>query len=97
MAEAHLGPGGTLYALTVVRVAGKRFRPPYPMGFVDLPEGVRVCAQLTGFPSEGPSPPLGSEMEMVIEPIGEDPQGGALWGYKFRPRGADGRAARWEP
>ncbi len=94
--EARLGPVGTLYAITVVRVAGKRFHPPYPIGFVDLPEGVRVCAQLTGFPEQGPYPALGSEMEMVIEPIGDDPQGGTLWGYKFRPRTVDGWATAQE-
>lgn len=89
---AQLGPVGTLYAWTMVHVAPRRFRPPYPIGFVDLPEGVRVCAQLTGFSEQGPFPAPGSEVEMVVEPISEDPQGNPLLGYKFRPRSGNGRA-----
>jgi uncharacterized OB-fold protein len=42
-----LAATGTLYSWTVVRVSSSR-PVPYAVGFVDLPEGVRVFADLSG-------------------------------------------------
>jgi uncharacterized OB-fold protein len=42
-----LGPDGTLYGWTTVRVSSSR-PVPYAIGYVDLPEGVRVLTDLTG-------------------------------------------------
>jgi uncharacterized protein len=46
--EPHLlGPYGTLYGWTTVHVSSSR-PVPYAVGYVDLPEGVRVLADLGG-------------------------------------------------
>jgi uncharacterized OB-fold protein len=37
---------GRLYTYSVIHVAPASFRPPYAVGYVDLPEGIRVLAQI---------------------------------------------------
>jgi uncharacterized OB-fold protein len=62
-----LGPGGTLYGWTTVRVSSSR-PVPYAIGYVDLPDGVRVLADLTGDPEalrhDGP-------VRLVVDAAGE--------------------------
>ena len=74
----------TLYTFSVVRQSTPDFEVPYALGYVDLPEGVRVMAQLTGRDPEDYE--IGMEMELVVEPFGEDSDGRALTGYRFRPK-----------
>ncbi|MQA78855.1 MAG: hypothetical protein GEV10_10335 [Streptosporangiales bacterium] len=44
-----LGPAGVLYSYSTVRVSASR-AVPYTLGYVDLPEGPRVLAELGGDP-----------------------------------------------
>src|SRR5688572_6752149 len=46
MATVPLSRTGILYSYTVVRVAPPAFKVPYTVGFIDLPEDVRVFAQI---------------------------------------------------
>ncbi|MGH3663470.1 MAG: Zn-ribbon domain-containing OB-fold protein [Micromonosporaceae bacterium] len=48
--ELLLGPDGTLYSHATVHVSATR-QTPYTIGYVDLPEGPRVLAQLAGDPA----------------------------------------------
>lgn len=75
---------GTLYTFSVVRQSTPEFEVPYALGYVDLPEGVRVMTQLTGRDPEDYQ--IGMEMELVVEPFGVDEDGNALAGYRFRPK-----------
>jgi uncharacterized OB-fold protein len=43
-----LGREGKLYSFSVVRIAPKGYQAPYAIGYVDLPEGVRVLAHIVG-------------------------------------------------
>ena len=74
----------TLYTFSVVRQSTPDFEVPYALGYVDLPEGVRVMTQLTGLEPEDYQ--LGMEMELVVEPFGLDDDGNELTGYRFRPK-----------
>ncbi len=74
---------GTLYTYTVIRQAPPRYPVPYAVGYVDLPEGVRVFAQMEGWQARELR--LGEEMEISFETIRKDEQGHELIGYKFRP------------
>ncbi|NIN65009.1 MAG: benzoylsuccinyl-CoA thiolase, partial [Anaerolineae bacterium] len=47
MEEIALSRTGKLYTFTIVRQAPAGFRAPYATALVDLPEGVRIFAQLT--------------------------------------------------
>ena len=73
---------GTLYTYTVVRQSTPAFEVPYLLGYVDLPEGVRVMGQLTGAESDIH---IGSAMVLSIEPFGVDDDGNELLGYRFAP------------
>ncbi len=45
-AELALSPVGTLYTFSEIHVAPEGFSIPYAVGYVDLPEGVRVFGQI---------------------------------------------------
>jgi len=74
----------TLYTFAVVRQSTPDFEVPYALGYVDLPERVRVMAQLTGRDPEDYE--IGMEMELVVEPFGTDDEGNETVGYRFRPK-----------
>ncbi len=69
METALFGPGGTLYAFSTVHVSARQ-DTPYTIGYVDLPEGLRVLAQLRGGPWACDQPVLlrGDDMSWWVEP-----------------------------
>lgn len=52
LTPVRLSREGVLYSYTVVHVAPQDWRTPYVIGYVDLPEGVRVFANVAGGPEE---------------------------------------------
>lgn len=78
----RLSRSGTVYTYTVVRQSTPAFAVPYALGYVDLPERVRVMGQFSCDPSELA---IGMAVELVVEPFGEDDDGNVLHGYRFRP------------
>ncbi len=93
MEKVLLSPIARLYSFTMVRVKPPHFigEVPYLVGTVELPEGERVKALLTGCRQEELK--IGMEMELVIEtvgklkvPIGKIDAGTEVLGWKFRPR-----------
>jgi uncharacterized OB-fold protein len=48
VAPAPLTPSGSLYSYSVVHIAPQGWQVPYVVGYVDLPEGVRVFAHIEG-------------------------------------------------
>ena len=44
--EIPISRQGTLLTYTVVQMPSTHFQPPYAVGYVDLPEGVRIFAPL---------------------------------------------------
>jgi uncharacterized OB-fold protein len=85
MLSCRLGNTGTLYAHTVISVAPKEFKPPYPFGYIIVqPEKVRIPAMITGI-TDYKSLRAGMKMEMVLEKLRDDPAAGEIITYKFRP------------
>jgi uncharacterized protein len=82
MEEAALSRRGKLYSYTVGRMASTHFQPPYAVGLIDLPEGVRVFAPLTMTKEETYT--IGMEMELVIEELWRENHKQII-GYKFKP------------
>ena len=81
-----LSPRGRIYSYTVVMRRPPdyyRGEVPYAIGFVELPEGIRVETLLTGCPLDDLK--LGMEVELVIERLHEDEHGNEIVTYKFRP------------
>jgi uncharacterized OB-fold protein len=84
--DVELGPRGTLYTWTYVHVPlfGSRRADlgGYGVGQVDLPEGPRVQAVLSGGPRDFR---IGMPMELELEPLGENAAGEEVVIYRFRP------------
>jgi uncharacterized OB-fold protein len=91
--EVLLGRRGTLWTWTI-----QRFPPPAPpfigdsdretfvpfgVGYVELPEGIRVEARLTENDPEKLR--IGMEMELVVEKFIDDEDGDELMTFAFRP------------
>ena len=88
--EIELSPRGTLYTWTI-----QRFPPPPPyvgdvenfvpfaVGYIELPEGVRVEARLLGADAE--SLAIDMEMELVVEPFSVDGEGRDVVTFAFTP------------
>ncbi len=86
--DTELGPQGTLYSVTV-----QAYRPPplfamddwapYALGLVELPEGLRLMAMLTGRAPHDWR--IGEAVILTTEPLLRDGAGIAVLTYKFRP------------
>jgi uncharacterized OB-fold protein len=84
--DAALSRKGRLYTYTEVFQKPPDYDGPVPymIGRVLLPDGVFVLAQLDA-PKEELRIDL--EMELLVESIYRDEDGGDVWAYKFRPAG----------
>lgn len=86
IAEVQLSRKGKIYSCTVVMQQPRPYYKgpvPYGLGFVELPEGVRIETLFTDCDPD--SLHIGMEVELVIEKLYEDDQGQELITYKFRP------------
>jgi uncharacterized OB-fold protein len=87
--DVELGPTGTLYTWTYVHVPLFGGRPSdatgYGVGQVDLPEGPRVQAVLSGGPDDFT---IGMPMRLDLEELGESRAGETVVIFRFRPAGA---------
>ena len=86
MEEAPLSRRGKIFSWTVSYMMGE-----HPIGYVDLPEGIRVFAIFTDL-GDDPTKALdiGQEVELVVVPMREMNFGMEVGsvefaGYKFRP------------
>ncbi len=86
MEEVALSRRGTIFSWTVSYMMGK-----HPIGYVDLPEGIRVFTMFADL-GENPTQALdiGKEVELVVAPMREMEFGMEIGstefiGYKFRP------------
>ena len=66
--------------------------PPVIMGYIDLPEGVRVFAMITGAEPSRDALEVGQEMELVFEEIRTDSDGNRVSAFKFRPVAQGGQS-----
>lgn len=86
--DTLLGPRGTLYTYTYVHVPlfGSRRADAggYGVGQVDLPEGPRVQAVLSGGPDAFR---IGMPMELDLETLRENREGEEVVIFRFRPLG----------
>ena len=88
--DVLLGPRGRLWTWTYVHVPffGSRRADAggYGVGQVDLPEGPRVQAVLSGGPRDFR---IGMEMELELEALRENQEGQEVVIFRFRPRGGE--------
>jgi len=78
----HLSRRGTLYSYTIVHMPSEHFDPPYAVGWIELPEGLRIFSQLRGWQEQ----PLTTGMDMTLhfEKLWAEEEK-EVFGYVFRP------------
>ena len=82
MEELRLSRRGILYSYTIGHMPSMHFEPPYAIGYVDMPEGVRIFTPLKIL--ENKPLKVGMTMELVIEKIWQEGDSEII-GYKFIP------------
>ena len=82
MEELRLSRRGKLYSYTIGRMPSMHFEPPYAIGYVDMPEGVRIFTPLKMMEDKPFS--IGMDMEVVIEKLWQEDDNEVI-GYKFKP------------
>lgn len=75
-----LGRVGTLECFTTVHMPAERIAAPYTVGYVKLPEGLRIFA-----PIDAPIDALGVGMPMRLADFRLGPEGSAALAYCFVP------------
>ncbi|MBI4292630.1 MAG: OB-fold domain-containing protein [Betaproteobacteria bacterium] len=73
---------GTLYSFSVIHAAPKNFPVPYVVGYVDLPQGVRIFGQVEADPK---SLRIDMRVRVNVYPEGKSRDGAPLYGFNFRP------------
>lgn len=84
--EILLSTRGKVYSYTVVMQRPPVYykgEVPYAIGFVELPEGIRIETLFSGCDFE--SLKTGMDMEMAIEPLGKNEKDEDILVYSFRP------------
>jgi uncharacterized OB-fold protein len=83
--EVPLSKQGRLhsYTLSVMGIPG--METPYAIGFIELPEGIKLFSILTDCKPWDEVLKVDMDMEMVIEKIRQDESGNEIVSYQFRP------------
>lgn len=67
--EHRFGPGGTVFASTVIRIPVGERVPPYALAYVDLDDGPRVLVRVR---DDEVAPPVGARVRLVgTSPVGD--------------------------
>lgn len=90
--EIPLSQRGKLASFTVSWAAPEGFKPPIIMGFIDMPEEVRLLSLITGCEPDKDAMQGGQEMGLVFEEMKVDQDGNQVMVFKFRPVAAGGIA-----
>ena len=83
--EVPLSRKGKLHTYALSVMGPSDMEKPYVIGFIDLPEGIKLFAILTDCEPWDEVLKVNMEMEMVISKIKEDEYGNSIRSYKFRP------------
>ena len=82
MERSDLSRIGKLYSFTIVHMPSEHFQPPYAIGWIELPEGIKIFSQIRGW-QEHPLK-IGMAMELAIEKLWDEGDKEVI-GYTFRP------------
>jgi len=80
-----LSKKGRLHTFAFSVLGPDGMKTPYPIGFIDLPEKIKLYSVLTDCEPWDKVLKVGMEMEMIIAPIKKDASGEEIIAYKFRP------------
>lgn len=83
MEDVALGRIGRIHAVSLVAHPPHHYARAYWLAEIDLPEGVRLVAQLEASPEHPPA--VGKAVSMTTRPILMLPDSRRLWAYVFAP------------
>ncbi len=83
--DVPLSKRGRLHTYALSVMGPPDMKKPYVMGFIDLPEGIKLYSLLTDCDPWDEVLKIDMEMEMVIGKIKENDKGNEIMGYTFRP------------
>ena len=78
----HLSRKGKLYSYTIVHMPSEHFKPPYAIGWIELPEGIRIFSQIRDWQEHHLK--TGMDMELHFEKLWDEEDKEVI-GYVFRP------------
>lgn len=70
---------GEVYSFTTLTVTSKRFEAPLDIAYVDFPNDVRVCGQISGEDIQ-----IGKKVKLVFGKIAQEKNGTDVYSYKFK-------------
>lgn len=82
MVETPLKDGAKLYTYTTVQMPVHKYKPPFTIGWMEFPEGVRVMSQIKDWDRQPLK--IGMDMKVVIDTLWEE-ETKEIIGYKFQP------------
>lgn len=77
LAEEEMPRSGIVYTFSIVHVGRGRWSLPMTIGYVDLPNGVRVLAHLKGAPA------IGGTATLALDTVGKMEDGRSLTSFVF--------------
>lgn len=80
--QIKLSKTGKLYSYSVIHVGPKEIKAPYVIGYVDLPENLRVFAQIK---IDQDKVKCGMDVEVTDGPIRLEENGTRVISYMFKP------------
>jgi uncharacterized OB-fold protein len=83
--EMPLGTCGKLVSFVVAWAVPEGFKPPMMLGYIDMPEGVRILSMITGCKPSYNALEIGQEMTLVFEQVRTDNAGNQVMAFKFKP------------
>jgi benzoylsuccinyl-CoA thiolase BbsA subunit len=87
--SVRLSRTGTLYSFSEINVAPKGYEVPYVVGYVDLPEDVRIFGQIENSVNELQ---VDNQVSVVLGVIRTSENGQPVISYKFRKQGVNDNA-----
>jgi uncharacterized OB-fold protein len=79
--SVELPARGKLYSYAIVHAARKGWAAPYTVAYVDLPDGVRVCAPLDCDVKNPPA--LDTDVELRVGPLRVEDDGTKIYSHRF--------------
>ena len=81
--DLALATRGTLYSFSIVHAARKGWPSPYAIAYVDLEDGVRVCAPLEADVAHPPQ--LDTPVELIVGTLRANGDGTPVLSHRFKP------------
>jgi uncharacterized OB-fold protein len=85
LSQVFLSKKGKLHTYSLSVMGPADMGKPYVMGFIDLPEGIKLYSLIVDCEPWEEVLKIGMEMELIIGKIKTDKNGKNIMGYMFRP------------